>query len=970
MSIPTLPPGPTAPDQPQGPAHLRPAGALTRFRAGRLGLTAAGSAAFARGLARTPAVRRPAPLTSALRETTEVGAPPAARSVRAPRWWSPTPDAPADDDAQRPSRTPVAVPPRGLARAASRIDRDSWTPGRLGVSATPKAVPMRLPAEVAAAGSMVTSLDSRRRSVAPSRGPAPRPTGSGPTDGAAGSRRAAGPAATQTPPGAPAPRAAGAPALPAVRRHTAPPRLARRRAAAARTAAAARATLAGSAVLPGSSATTRPTTGVAASGVAASNVAASSPTADRSSTRDSSARHTEMVPDAPAPAASVHELPTSPEVRRASAERHPGTWSASLPRAASSRSLLGHAPEASAVTRSAPALRRSTASGPRSVAGARTGALTLRPTALVRPAQADASHVPAAHAGSRGAVADVRRATASPAPAASPHVSSAGLGTTGTTTAAPSTTHPSTTGRPTTGTDATPASAGGTSTASTSGAGPTSWGPSTTADAATPAPTAGLTAGPQAATSHVTTSHVPLRRALAVPGSLAAQSAWARACVGAPGGRPSTGTSAARAAGPSDGTAAPTLTGPARDGDHVVARVVRPVPGMLARRADVRGAGVAAARPGRVTAVRRQVAVTRRDDAAARSAATLALAGGTTSATPGAPSSRGVVPARAAGAASSVSTTAATPGGLDVASAVLPSSAGGATGLGSPSGVPAGSVRAPGIPLSTAAARSEAVGHATRSVSSSGSTSAARSSAVLTSPASDVRLGSGTRAVRRATGPTTPLAVGGSPAHDGATRAAASTHPWRHAPAVRRTTSGPGRTAGTDPAHHSGTGLAGRATPPVAGRPAQRGPAAPATASAWRSSLTDAAAVPLRRSVLPPRAPARVAAPVPGAPAVPAVARLGASHDDTAAGLSILRRALAHADSALSPSSEEPTMSTLPTTGAARASASELHLDERLLARLADALEDDLTDRVARRVERRLLEESALRTTGLTPGAF
>lgn len=63
-------------------------------------------------------------------------------------------------------------------------------------------------------------------------------------------------------------------------------------------------------------------------------------------------------------------------------------------------------------------------------------------------------------------------------------------------------------------------------------------------------------------------------------------------------------------------------------------------------------------------------------------------------------------------------------------------------------------------------------------------------------------------------------------------------------------------------------------------------------------------------------------------------------------------------------------MSTLPTTGAARASASELHLDERLLARLADALEDDLTDRVARRVERRLLEESALRTTGLTPGAF
>lgn len=956
---PTRPPVPTnPPDQPQGPAHLRPAGALARFRAGRLGLTAAGSTAFARGLARTPAVRRPAPLTTGLRENAEVEAPAAARSVRAPRWWSPTPDAQADDAAQRPARTPVAVPPRGLARAASRIDRDSWTPGRLGASAAPKAVPMRLPAEVAAAGSMVTSLDSRRRSVAPSRGPAPQPTGSGPTDGAAGSRRAAGPAAAQTPPGAPAPRAAGAPALPAVRRHTAPPRLARRRAAATRTAASAHAALVGSAV-PSDTATTRPTTnaavsgsaasGIAVSGIAVSSVTASHPTADRSSTRDGAARQAETVPDAPAPAASGHELPATTAVRRASAERHPGTWAPSLPRAASSRSLLGHAPEASAVTRSAPALRRSTASGPRSVARARTGALTLRPTALVRSAQADAGHVPAAHPGSRSAVADVRRATA--------------------------------------GADTAPATASGTSAASPPVAGPDSWGPSTTAVAVTPSLTANLTTEPHATTTRVTTTHVPLRRALAVPGSLAAQGASARARVGAPSAGQAVGasarSSAARISGGSAAAASSAPAVPASGSDHVVARAVRHVPGALARRGDVRGAGVATAQPGRVTAVRRQVAVTRRDDAAARTAAvtraaaTLARADRTTT---GASSSPGVSAARAAGAASSVSAPRATTRGLDVASSLLPSSSIGATGVGAPSGVSTGSVRAQGISLGTSASRPGTAGAAGATASSSGGpaaapSSAAPSSVVPTSPASDALLGAGARAVRRATGPATPLAAGGSPAHHSPTHAAAGTHPWGYASAVRRATAVHGHATTTSPAHVGsasigGSGVVGRATPPVASGPTRRGPDAPATATAWRSSLTDTAAVPLRRSVLPPRAPVRVAAPGPGAPAVPAVGRGGASHDDTAAGLSILRRALARADSAPSLISEEPSMSTLPTTGAARAAAGELHLDERLLARLADALEDDLTDRVARRVERRLLEESALRTTGLTPGAF
>lgn len=51
-------------------------------------------------------------------------------------------------------------------------------------------------------------------------------------------------------------------------------------------------------------------------------------------------------------------------------------------------------------------------------------------------------------------------------------------------------------------------------------------------------------------------------------------------------------------------------------------------------------------------------------------------------------------------------------------------------------------------------------------------------------------------------------------------------------------------------------------------------------------------------------------------------------------------------------------------------SADSLRIDDRLIARLADALVDDLTDRIVPRVERRLLDDIALRSSGLTPGAF
>lgn len=860
-------------DEPQGPPLLRPSGALGRFRASRMGLTAAGSVEFARNVARPPAARSSATLTSGLRAAAAVGAPRTTPSVRSPRWWSPAAPAP-DEETSRPERAAVASPPRGLPRAASRLDRESWNPGQLGVRAAPRSVPMRLPAEVAAAGSMVTSLDTRRRTASPARESVPQPSGSGTTDGAPGSRRATGPSTTAPASTTPSPSSRqdatstarqatasapqqGAAGPGSVRRSCAPPRFVRRRAAAARTGA------------------------VAAAGM-------------------------EPVGAAPRPTSTAGTPATSRlGVSRVPADRHPGTGTATLPRAASSRALLGQAPEvgpvASGARPSPGPLRRSTASaGAAAPAGPVTRGLSARPAGLrlgtgpdaVKASVGDATIAPA-HPGTRPSTPTATVTSRSAAtPARTALLAASDITQTGV---------PATASRPT---GARPAASPGSPhrpTAALAPPGPARRTPAPAQRTAPGATPAGPAAGGAAATPPRTTGAPGGARSLrlALVPDIRRSTTPSRA-------RPTRSTTvrSAAAAFTSAGFVPAVdrhITGARTDAgdaiapvDHAVVRATRPIPGALARATHVSGVGEA--RPGRVTALRRRLMTDRAH----------------TAATVGADADRGTL---VEGSRSAATRRTAPP---EVAAAPQP--------------------------VEAAAALATGVGR-----------------------------------VRRSTGSTTLLDVGSRATEPGTTaprRKSAQAHPW--APTGPATTDHRGRrSGGTAPDDHARPGAGASRDPALdsaVARPAPPrrvrtdrgpdGPGVPATATAWRTTLTGGSTTPLRRSVLPPRAPVRLAPSTPGIAAAPP--------DDTAVGLSILRRSLSSAATTGSHATnrEEVTMSALPTSGPESARSADLHLDGRLLAKLADALEDDLTDRIARRVERRLLEETALRTTGLTPGAF
>lgn len=939
--------------EPQGPALLRPSGALGRFRASRVGLTAAASAAFVQGVARPVDVRRTSGLASGLRAPHTVAAPAAERAVRAPRWWAPSAEAEAPAEASRPGRAAPPAPARGLDRAASRIDRESWTPGRLGAGATPTTVPMRLPAEVAAAGSMLTSLDSRRRTASPTRGPAPRSAGSGTTVDAAGSRRAAGPDAphAQAPSGPVPSRPGAAPSLPAVRRRTAPPRLARRRAAAAKTGAAAAALTTSAAALRGDAAAAhdRPTLPAGRNPGAAD---VGSPAAPATAVRhpggaDARGHAVRVAPDAVV-------APRQP-VRRAS-ELHPGTAPSRLPRAASARVLLGHAAEAAAVSLAGPGrspLRRS--SRPTStVAAPGTALLAPRPSGLVRVVGEPAGRRPGGH----GAISPVPPGPrASDGPAShdvAGHVD-AGRGTAGSTGNAAR--HATTSASPRVGAPGAPLGAGAgrvaPSPSLTSGATLTSGSSPARSAAGSGLASSATVPGSPTAPSRLRLALVPdgppsrVRRSTITP--TRSRAALGGPVVGAP--HATTGTSPAGSAtssGPharaSRDHASPGLV-PAEQvlsdetlGDHALTGALRPVPGALARAAHVAGAGVDAARPGRVTAVRRRLASDRA--AAAHAAADHA---------PG------------AGYATAVSAASTQPRSTQTRSMQTRSS--------QPPSTQPRSTRGSGTgPTAGAAATSRGAGPVRLH--------------------HDASLTAGLSPVRRATGTTTRLDVG---AHDGVhtrgpgtpdgPRATAATRPASAA----RTRRASGTVTGSVLTSTVPGATGPRTAPPsLLGARGTAGPAVPSSASAWRGSLTEASAVPLRRSVLPPRAPVRVAPPVPASAgtasgtAGTASGTAGPAGGDTSVGLAILRRALrgdaaplaADAARDAGTTSEELRMSAPPPSAADASRGLDHLLDDRLLARLADALEDDLTDRVARRVERRLLEETALRTTGLTPGAF
>ncbi|TNC17051.1 hypothetical protein FHE66_12190, partial [Georgenia sp. 311] len=164
----------------------RPGPAVRSPRSALLGLLASGATRFAAGTGRPVAVRRMLAGPDELRVQRLSGA-----TVRPPRWWHPSPE----------PVTP-ALPERGLRRAAAPVpDERTWRPGSFSAATAPKAVPMRLPAEVQAAGRMITSLDTRRRSAPPRRAPDPgNPTGTGPTSQAPGAATGAPDPATATSP--------------------------------------------------------------------------------------------------------------------------------------------------------------------------------------------------------------------------------------------------------------------------------------------------------------------------------------------------------------------------------------------------------------------------------------------------------------------------------------------------------------------------------------------------------------------------------------------------------------------------------------------------------------------------------------------------------------------------------------------------------------------------------------------------
>lgn len=270
---------------PTGAPLRRPAAFEARFTAGFVGRLAADSMAFARSNARSSQLRRqvstsPRGSISAPRPVTA----PSAGTVGSPRWWHPTlraesaaaaeaatardaapavalpaapapapsapaPSAPASSApaptpspaVQRPALPPrrdlsTALPARGLPRVVQRVpDEKTWTPGSFSQTTAPKPIPMRLPAEVRAAGSMMTPQDRRRRPSPQETRPGAAEPAPGKSSGAstqptaARTGAAAGSRARQATPQVPSPRAAPT-------RSTPPPvrRFLRRRALAAR----------------------------------------------------------------------------------------------------------------------------------------------------------------------------------------------------------------------------------------------------------------------------------------------------------------------------------------------------------------------------------------------------------------------------------------------------------------------------------------------------------------------------------------------------------------------------------------------------------------------------------------------------------------------------------------------------------------------------------------------------------------
>lgn len=233
----------------QAPAEADPTNALgraiaRRFRGGprRLGALATSSRRFAAGTGRPLVARRALaarPVGRALggpAQPVRSGALEQA-AVRAPRWWDIADHAEPTADAETTParRLPTGgLPARGLPRVVHAVPGEKPNrPGGVVASAAPRPVPMHLPAEVRASGSMLTPQDRRRRTA-----PAAPPT-SGSPGASPGNAQEAG-----SRPQAPAGARAGSPHAPAVGPATAPPaptgQYLRRRALSARTVTAAR----------------------------------------------------------------------------------------------------------------------------------------------------------------------------------------------------------------------------------------------------------------------------------------------------------------------------------------------------------------------------------------------------------------------------------------------------------------------------------------------------------------------------------------------------------------------------------------------------------------------------------------------------------------------------------------------------------------------------------------------------------
>ncbi|NED93726.1 hypothetical protein G1H11_00165 [Phytoactinopolyspora alkaliphila] len=145
------------------------------MRAG-LGDVAVGSGTMAATVGRSGAVRRALAVLGRSAVGSTIAGADGAPVVRPPRWWLPSFE-PADGTA---AALPGGVTPPGLPRVVRRVPTQSSPgPGGFANRLAPTAVPMRLPHEVAAAGSMFSAKDVRRRTAprpsADAAGPAPVP---------------------------------------------------------------------------------------------------------------------------------------------------------------------------------------------------------------------------------------------------------------------------------------------------------------------------------------------------------------------------------------------------------------------------------------------------------------------------------------------------------------------------------------------------------------------------------------------------------------------------------------------------------------------------------------------------------------------------------------------------------------------------------------------------------------------------